>query len=54
MQILMILDNDPAGMHATKYLLDKYTNAIDKSAIYKNHKDLNEFICYEKGEISWD
>ena len=33
--VLLYLDNDTAGMHATKYLLDKYTNAIDKSAIYK-------------------
>jgi DNA primase len=50
--VYLYLDNDTAGMHATKHLLDKYANAIDKSAIYKNHKDLNEFICYEKGGIS--
>ncbi|WP_445954992.1 toprim domain-containing protein [Yeosuana sp.] len=50
--VLLYLDNDTAGMHATKYLLDKYTNAIDKSAIYKIYKDLNEFICNEKGKIS--
>ncbi|WP_445736099.1 toprim domain-containing protein [Mariniflexile sp.] len=50
--VYLYLDNDTAGMHATKYLLEKYNNTIDKSAIYKNHKDLNEFICNEKGKIS--
>ena len=51
-KINLYLDNDASGMHTTKYLLDKYNNTIDKSSTYKNFKDLNEFICYEKQKIS--
>ena len=50
--VYLYLDNDPAGINATKYLLEKYNNTINKSAIYKDYKDLNEFICNEKGKIS--
>jgi DNA primase len=50
--INLYLDNDASGRHATKYLLDNYNNTIDKSSTYKNFKDLNEFICYEKRKIS--
>lgn len=44
----LYLDRDAAGQKATKYLMDRYKHAIDKSSCYKNHKDLNDFLCHEK------
>ncbi len=48
----LYLDNDMAGKKATQYLIQTYNQVIDQSSIYKNYKDLNEFICNEKGKIS--
>ncbi|MEN3323707.1 toprim domain-containing protein [Mariniflexile soesokkakense] len=44
----LYLDRDAAGQKATKYLMDRYKHAIDKSSCYKNYKDLNELINHEK------
>lgn len=41
-------DNDAAGERATGHLSQKYRNLIDRSGTYKNHKDLNEYLCHVK------
>ena len=46
------LDNDTAGRNAIEYLMNNYNNVIDNSYAYKNHKDLNELLCYENGKES--
>lgn len=46
--VLIYLDNDSAGQLATKYLMEHYKHVVDQSSIYKGHKDLNDFICYER------
>ena len=43
----LYLDNDKAGKNTTKYLTETHKNIIDQSNIYKNHKDLNDLLCYE-------
>ncbi|OYX26442.1 MAG: hypothetical protein B7Z06_05630 [Flavobacteriales bacterium 32-35-8] len=45
----LYLDRDTFGQKATKYLMDRYKHAIDKSSCYKNHKDLNVLLSHEKG-----
>ena len=47
-QVHLYLDKDTAGRKATQYLMITYNNVIDHSYIYKNHKDLNELVCYER------
>jgi len=47
--VCLYLDRDSAGQNATRHVTEKYKQAIDHSFRYKNHKDLNELICYEKG-----
>lgn len=37
-------DNDTAGKKALKLLREHYTNIVDCSALYKEHKDLNEHL----------
>ena len=44
-QTLLYLDNDTAGTGATKYLMETSHRVIDKSDTYKNHKDLNNYLC---------
>lgn len=44
-QTLLYLDNDTAGTGATKYLMETSHKVIDKSDTYKNHKDLNNYVC---------
>lgn len=44
-QTLLYLDNDTAGTGATKYLMETNHKVIDKSDTYKNHKDLNNYLC---------
>jgi len=40
----LYLDNDTAGKKATDYLINAYSHITDKSDIYKNYKDLNDFL----------
>ncbi|WP_233530498.1 toprim domain-containing protein [Gelidibacter salicanalis] len=44
----LYLDNDSAGQKATLYLTKKYSHVNDQSDGYKNHKDLNNFLCHER------
>ena len=47
-QVLLYLDNDLAGDSATRELLTRYDNVTDERISYKNFKDLNEKLNYEK------
>jgi len=42
--IELYFDNDKAGSETTKYFLDALPNAIDKRELYKEYKDLNDFL----------
>ena len=42
--IHLYLDNDTAGRKATDHLMSSYNHIIDCSHLYKNYKDLNEFL----------
>jgi len=44
------LDNDEAGKQTLAKIQDVCKNVIDQSGYYKNHKDLNAFLC-EKSEV---
>ncbi|MFV0189701.1 toprim domain-containing protein [Empedobacter falsenii] len=47
--ILTYFDHDDAGKSATNFLeTEVKTKVKDDSNFYKNHKDLNEFIIFEK------
>lgn len=46
--VLLYLDNDVAGRKATRELLDRYSVATDKSSIYSNYTDLNEWLTHGK------
>ena len=45
-EIVLLLDNDHAGSTATKQLLKKFPNAIDKSQCYFDYKDLNNMLTH--------
>jgi hypothetical protein len=47
-QVLLYLDNDPAGDSATRELLTRFENVTDKRNSYKNFKDVNEKLNNEK------
>lgn len=49
-EVYLYLDNDTPGENATKHLVENYNQVIDQSYTYKNHKDLNDLLCYEKRE----
>ncbi len=42
--IALYLDNDNTGKRVTQKLLDFSNNCTDKSGLYKNHKDINEWL----------
>ncbi|MCY1662771.1 toprim domain-containing protein [Chryseobacterium sp. SL1] len=48
-EILLFLDNDPAGKKTKDELLSSFSNAVDYSFIYKDYKDFNEFLVADKG-----
>ncbi|PVV56297.1 toprim domain-containing protein [Chryseobacterium sp. HMWF035] len=48
-EILLFLDNDPAGKKTKDELLSSFSNAVDCSFIYKDYKDFNEFLVADKG-----
>jgi len=45
-QVSLYLDNDTTGRKATDYLMSSYNHITDRSHLYKNYKDLNEFLSY--------
>ncbi|OBX26156.1 CHC2-type zinc finger protein [Gelidibacter algens] len=44
----LYLDQDSAGQNATLYLTKKFSHVMDESGSYKNHKDLNDYLCDER------
>ena len=44
----LYLDNDTAGQNAALHLTKTYGHVIDQSDLYKNHKDLNDWLCHER------
>lgn len=47
-EILLFLDNDPAGKKTKDELLSSFSNAVDCSFMYKDYKDFNEFLVVDK------
>ena len=45
-KVNLYLDNDTTGRIATDYLMSTYSHITDHSDIYKNYKDLNEYLNY--------
>jgi len=45
-KVHLYLDNDNAGIKATKYLMENHKHSIDYSYSYKNYKDLNELLYH--------
>lgn len=43
-KIELYLDNDPTGDTATENLRKTYPDATDERILFRNHKDLNEFL----------
>jgi DNA primase len=43
-QINLYLDRDKAGQNCTRYALSLSRKYKDESQLYKNHKDLNDWI----------
>ena len=50
-EVVLYLDNDPAGQKATKSLLDKSTTFRNASDYYKAFQDLNEFLVSKRPRI---
>ena len=42
--INLYLDRDKTGQNCTRYALSLNKNYKDKSSLYKNHKDLNDWM----------
>jgi hypothetical protein len=47
----LYLDNDPAGDSLTNQIIADFGRVIDNRNLYKNHKDLNEYLCEFKKKI---
>ena len=45
-KVSLYLDNDTTGREAADYLMSTYNHVTDHSDIYKNYKDLNEYLNY--------
>ena len=51
-QINLYLDRDDAGMKCTAAALKLSTKYQDLSALYVNHKDLNDWLVHDRKEKS--
>ncbi|MBT9187767.1 toprim domain-containing protein [Zobellia russellii] len=40
----LYLDNDETGVRTTKYFLNRSVNCVDKSNLYQDYNDLNDFL----------
>ncbi|WP_423820206.1 toprim domain-containing protein [Salinimicrobium sp. TIG7-5_MAKvit] len=49
-EVMLLLDNDPAGRTAAEELLTLFSNTTDGSDLYKDFKDLNSMLSYERKE----
>jgi len=43
-KVYLFLDNDATGKRITQMLTQNHNHVIDQSSLYKNYKDLNEFL----------
>jgi len=43
-KVYLFLDNDVTGKRITQLLTQNHNHVIDQSSLYKNYKDLNEFL----------
>ena len=50
-KVYLYLDSDEAGMKNTQTALKWERKYIDRSHLYKNHKDLNEYLLYESQQL---
>lgn len=46
-KINLYLDRDTAGINSTQTALKWDVKYIDKSDLYKNHKDLNDYLVHQ-------
>lgn len=46
-QVDLYLDNDIAGVNLTKQLLKEFSQVGDCSFLFRNYKDLNDFLITE-------
>lgn len=42
--VVLLLDNDDSGKKAKEYIQGRFPKAVDGSMLYRDYKDLNEFI----------
>lgn len=47
----LFLDNDVSGTRTKDILINSFPQAVDCSFLYKDYKDLNEFLVAKKGEF---
>lgn len=46
-KVHLYLDNNPAGRkHTEMAIAENRTKFVDKSSLYRNHEDLNDFLCH--------
>jgi len=50
-KVYLYLDRDEAGMKNTQTALKWDRKYIDRSHLYKNHKDLNDYLLYESQQL---
>ena len=50
-ELFLFLDNDDAGKKATQKIITSHKSANDFSIVYKNFKDLNEYLISSKKTI---
>ncbi|UCA60243.1 toprim domain-containing protein [Chryseobacterium rhizoplanae] len=46
-EVYLLLDNDNAGLKCKSEILKSFPHAIDRSELYSNHKDLNEYLIHK-------
>lgn len=50
-KVHLYLDNDDQGNKYTQFIKSELVQAEDKRGLYKNHKDLNAFVCFPSSGI---
>ena len=50
-KVNLYLDRDEAGMKNTQLALKWNTKYIDRSNLYKNHKDLNDYLISQSQQL---
>ena len=50
--IKLYLDRDKSGQNCTRYALSLSKKYKDESQLYKNHKDLNDYLVHRSHKIN--